>query len=86
MFALTVERTAPDRWAVRRGQRCLNADGGWDWESIPSERTDEWLAEHRFDESTALALARDAAPKVTVNGWTVGRANAEWWREGRDGR
>jgi hypothetical protein len=34
MFALTVERTAPDRWAVRRGQRCLNAYG-MDVDTLP---------------------------------------------------
>lgn len=81
LFAIIVARTAPDRWAVRMRSRCLDADGAWDYESIPSERTDEWLAAHRFDLPTALDLARAAALAVTVNGWTVQRVIAEWHRE-----
>jgi hypothetical protein len=71
MFTITVARRAPGSWAVLRGSRCLGADGSWAFEPIPSERTDEWKATHRFDEETALRLAREAAPNVKVNGWTV---------------
>lgn len=48
-------------WAVIRRGLCINVNGGWDREPIPSERTDEWLAAHRFDEQTALRLATDQA-------------------------
>jgi hypothetical protein len=78
LFAITVERTAPGRWAVRRRHRCLGVDGLWDWEPVPSERELDWLADHRFDLDTALRLAKDAALKITVNGWDVQRALAEW--------
>lgn len=37
-------------------------------------REDDWLAAHRFDLDTALKLAREAAPHVTVNGRTVADA------------
>lgn len=77
LFSITVAYRAAGRWAVLRGQRCLGSDGTWDFEPIPSDRTDEWKALHRFDERTALKLARDAAPKVAVNGWTVDRVMAE---------
>ncbi len=40
----------------------------------PSERDDDWLDAHRFDLDTALMLAKEAAPKVTVNGFTVADA------------
>lgn len=83
LFALTVERRAPGRWAVCKRSRCLGADGTWDHESIPSEREDEWLATHRFDLDTALALAKEAALTVTVGGMTVQRALAEWKGEQR---
>lgn len=55
-------------WAVTHLRWCLNTNGQWDFEPLPSERDPEWLASHRFDLSTALRLARQAAPDVTVNG------------------
>lgn len=70
-YLIQVEEAAPGRWAVRRMKRCLNADGHWDWESIPSERTEEWLTEFRHDKETALRLAGEAAPLVRVNGKTA---------------
>ncbi|MGW9375680.1 hypothetical protein ACWGVR_37385, partial [Streptomyces xanthophaeus] len=51
--------------------QCLGSDGTWEYEMRPSEREDEWLDAHRFDLDTALKLARDQAPLVTVNGFTV---------------
>jgi hypothetical protein len=68
---VTVGYRGGDRWAVLDGRQCLGSDGEWDWESIPSERTDEWLATHRFDLETALGLAAQHAPKLTVNGLSV---------------
>lgn len=71
-FALYVEARDDDRWAVADGfQQCLAADGTWSHESVPSERADDWLADHRFDLVGALFLAKQAVPKVTVNGFTV---------------
>ncbi|WFE45319.1 hypothetical protein [Verrucosispora sp. WMMD1129] len=71
IFAITVAYRGHGLWAVLRGKRCLDAGGTWWWEPIPSERTDEWKAANRFDEETALRLAREAAPTVVVNGWTA---------------
>jgi hypothetical protein len=74
-FTITVEYRGRDKWAVlRSGRMCLSSAGEWDWESIPSERTDEWLATHRFDLETAKRLAINAAPKMVCNGWTVADA------------
>ena len=47
----------------------------------PSGREDDWLATHRFDLDTALNLAKEAAPKLTTNGFTV--ADALRFREAR---
>ena len=58
------------RWAVLHGPYCLTADGDWDHEMIPSSRTDEWLADHRFSEIEALIWAARMAPLVTINGTT----------------
>lgn len=76
-FSIQVDYTGHGRWAVRlRGSRCLAADGQWEWEPIPSEREDDWLTAHRFDLDTALRLAKEQAPHVTVNGITVQQALA----------
>jgi hypothetical protein len=76
-FTLYVEWRGGDTWAVTTGfHECLGSDGAWSYESLPSERTDEWIAAHRFDLETALKLAQKAAPGVTVNGWTAAQAYA----------
>jgi len=59
------------RWAVCRMGYCLNRRGRWDYEMLPSSRTDRWIAGHRFDLATATRLAKKAAPLITVNGFTV---------------
>jgi hypothetical protein len=58
------------RWAVRRLGFCLNVDGdSWDYEPLPSSRSDEWLEAYRFDTfAEALAAAQEVAPKINVNG------------------
>ncbi|MFE9844727.1 hypothetical protein [Streptomyces goshikiensis] len=70
-FSLNVEYRGRDLWAVVRHGSCLSAAGQWSHESVPSQRDDEWLAEHRFDLDTALKLAKEAAPTLSVNGFTV---------------
>lgn len=71
-FDVTVEYRGVGRWSImHRGCFCLGRDGEWEYESIPSERREEWLTEHRFTESEALGLAREWAPKIRCNGKTV---------------
>jgi hypothetical protein len=71
LWSITVEYRGRNLWAVKHGMhQCLGSDGTWDWESIPSERTDEWLATHRFPLDEALALARGMAAKITFRGIT----------------
>lgn len=74
---LTVEYRGRGLWAIKRLSQCLSADGAWDYESNPSSRTDNWLATHRFPLEEALALAKEHAPKVRCNGWTVAQVLAE---------
>ena len=81
VFEITVEWRGRDRWAVLRHGMCLNTEGSWDYEMRPSEREDDWLATHRFDLETALELAKQAAPRVTVNGFTVEKALAMYASE-----
>ncbi len=46
-------------WAVRWQGDCLSVDGEWEWEPSPSNRTDDWLARHRYaTASDALAALK----------------------------
>jgi hypothetical protein len=66
---IDVEERGGGRWAVlKRVGQCLGSDGRFVYEPSPSNRTDEFLAAHRFGLDEALALARRAAPEVVVNG------------------
>lgn len=71
-FTIYVRRRALNSWAVLlRDTWCLSREGTWHTEPIPSERTDEWKAQHRFPLEEALRLAREMAPKIEVGKWTV---------------
>ncbi|MDX3637800.1 hypothetical protein PV728_48030 [Streptomyces europaeiscabiei] len=70
-FTITVEWRGSQSWAVLDGPYCLGKDGGWEYEPLPSNRDDEWLAAHRFDLDTAQQLAKQAAPHLVVNGRTA---------------
>jgi hypothetical protein len=76
-FEITVAYRGRGLWAVKRHGSCLSIGGEWHYEHIPSEREDEWIAEHRFPLDRALELARAAAPDVIVNGHTVTEALAD---------
>jgi|SRR6185437_14918371 len=85
-WSLTVAWRGEGRWAVMRGPFCLGADGGLDVERRPSEREDRWFTTHRFDLETALRLAAEHAPKVTINGLTALEILAKHQaRAGQDG-
>lgn len=62
-----VDRPA-DRWVVTRWSDHLSADGTWTREPRSARQRDTWQAAHQFPLNDALALARRAAPDVTVNG------------------
>ena len=91
MYCCSVTHSGYGNWAVRRGSASsgapvLGIDGQWHHERLPSDRTRKELAEHRFDLETALKLARDMAPGVTLNGRTAEQALARhqhgpWCRE-----
>lgn len=66
-FTITVERRSQGQWAVVRWGSCLSSDGTWDHEPLPSNRTDDWLARHRFDLETALRRAAGCLADIRVN-------------------
>lgn len=84
-----MEHRGAGRYAVfQRGHRYLGITGTWSWgHTWPggepttdaewedyNRSHDAWLDAHRFDLDTALRLAREAAPLLTVNGHTVTHA------------
>lgn len=69
-WSIKVEWRAEGKWAIKHMSQCLGDDGQWDWEPSPSNREDDWLAHHRFDEQTALRLAQQAVSDICINGQT----------------
>lgn len=79
-FALIVRWNRTDTWMVTDGAHppdYMGADGRWSWET-DDEHTEGWRDAYKFDLPTALRIARDAAPKVTVNGRTWSEWQAHW--------
>jgi hypothetical protein len=70
-LSLRVEWRGPGQWMVGDGFGCLDIDGNWSHEPLPSEREAEWKARHRFDLETALRIAHEIAPTLEINGITV---------------
>ena len=50
-----------EKYAVRRGSRCLNTSGEWEREPMPSSRDAAFYARCRFDSFDAAADAAEAA-------------------------
>jgi hypothetical protein len=46
-----------DKWAITDGVNCLSKNFGWDYESQPSSRTDEFKETHRFSFDEAWKIA-----------------------------
>lgn len=76
LWSITVEYRGREKWAVKRLSYCYDANGERSYESIPSERRDEWLAQYRHNLDDALALAKRLAPTLRINGWGVAEALA----------
>lgn len=62
-------RTKVETWAVRTPfGLCLALDGEWDDEPSPSNRTDEWLTQHRFtDAASAYAAGKKAYEEMLAD-------------------
>ena len=82
-FALVVRwsRALGGTWMVTDGfepPSWMAPDGRWHYDVLPDngDWPEDWRDAYRYDLDTALAIAREAAPKQTVNGRTW-----EQWRE-----
>jgi hypothetical protein len=63
-----------DLWAVRANGRVYDAAGVEEYEPIPSERSEGFLARFRHDQQTAMRIAHMVAPTITINGTTAEQA------------
>lgn len=59
--------------------KVMDAQGNFEWESMPSSRTDDFKERTRFPLERALALAREHVLNLTVNGISYDRADEFVW-------
>lgn len=79
-FALVVRWNRSGTWMVTDGASppdYMGADGRWSWET-DDKHAEGWRDAYKFDLATALRIAREAAPKVRVNGRTWSEWQAHW--------
>jgi hypothetical protein len=71
-YGIYVEDRGKGKWAVTYGGMCLGRNGEWDYEPMPSSRTDEWIAANRFDSPEEAERAfKDHKPRLRINGRTI---------------
>lgn len=66
-----VEYRGRGLWAVRRRIYTLRTDGDWDLDPRGARGGEQFLAAHLFEREDALERARQAAPRVRVDGRTL---------------
>lgn len=57
------QRDGSAKWKIERHGMVFGKDGEWDFEPMPSSRTDAWLAQYRFD---SLGEAIQAIPRAVA--------------------
>lgn len=89
-LAVTVEWRGEDKWAVVvRHSWCVDANGERKYESIPSDREDEFKARFRFARDEAIRIACDVAVPKERARWDAllaRKARAASLRSERDTR
>lgn len=71
IWGLHVTYRGEGLWSVDHLGMVLAANNKWDYDRINSSRTDYWRSRHRFPLEEALKRAREMAPKMVINGFTV---------------
>ena len=54
---MRIQWRGDDRWAIFNGASCLNRLGEWEYEPLPSSRTDEYLERNRYSLDEAMTVA-----------------------------
>jgi len=60
-IALAKQMDGSERWAVRCMGNCLNKQGEWEYEPLPSSRDDDFFARCRFGSASEAILAARTA-------------------------
>lgn len=68
-FAIQVSRRSEGRFAIVHGSQCWNGTT-WEYESLPSHRTEEFIASTRFDRDDAVRQALELVDAIKINGFT----------------
>jgi len=55
--SLQIEKRGEDSWVILDGREVLDRHGNWRYEPLPSNRTDEFIAETRFTLEDAFTRA-----------------------------
>src|SRR5574337_49177 len=62
------QRDGSYKWAVRRGGACMNIDGEFEYEPMPSSRDNAFLARCRFDSAESAYAAWELTHNVELRG------------------
>jgi hypothetical protein len=80
-FNVTIEKRANNRWAVLHFNHCYNKQLEKEYESSPSNRTDEFKNNFRFSLEDAVEIAQEVSKIITIGRGTNAEAYTLWWRE-----
>lgn len=70
-FTVTVARRSADTWAVLWMNQCWDKKTqSWEYEPLPSSRTNKFLRNARFTLDEAVRIARGKPDTLSVNGKT----------------
>lgn len=58
---ISVQWRGKQDWCVFEGGTVLNKAGDWEYEPLPSSRSEDFVAHTRFDRDTAIRLAKEKA-------------------------
>lgn len=86
-YTLLVEYRGRGKWCVRDDVGfCYDRDGNRSYESLPTNRTCEYLERHRFSMLDALMLAKQLAPLIVRSGMSVEQVAAFYDEQDEDDR
>lgn len=67
---ITIDNTfrgREDKWAIRQNGRCLNKDGEWEYEPMPSSRDEDFFARCRFSLDEAKKMLESDKGIVAIS-------------------
>lgn len=70
-----MQRDGSSKWAIYEGSRCMNRDGEWEYEPLPSSRDEDFLNWCRFDspEEAMTIYAKHRDGLITPKLWAGAR-------------